>query len=122
MPNRLENLARKLESDQFFLASALAEYAQSERLDDASFAGRLGCTVATLVPLRLCRRPRPEKAMFRRDVRTIADRFCVNADLLAEVVRRADALVQMRKALHSDRGTLLAARDKAKRKPRRRKS
>src|SRR5262245_37961191 len=121
MPDKLESLARRLEDDQFFLASALADYAQSEHLSDASLAKRLECPVATLAPLRLCRRPRPGKEMFRRDVQTIADRFNVNANVLAEVVRRADALERMRKPMHAQRGTLLAARDKAKKK-RRRKS
>ena len=65
MSGRLDGLARRVADDRFFLASALADYARSERLDDAGLAGALGCAVDALTTLRLCRRPAGDAATFR---------------------------------------------------------
>ena len=117
MAEHLDELARRMHADPFFLASALAIYARSEGLDEAALAARLGCRPGTLTMLRLCRRPQAG-ARFGREIATIAGRFSVSAELLATVVRRANALEAMREvnALGmpgaSDRGTLIAARDR----------
>lgn len=117
MSERLDNLARRVGRDPFFLAAALDAYARSERLDERGLARALGCAPATLTPLRLCRRPRPEPAAFRADVERIAGRFGVDAATLAQLVRRADALDGLRGGTASgvgrdDAGLLLAARDR----------
>ena len=118
MAEHLNELARRVASDTFFLASALAVYARSEGLDDAALAARLGCQPEALTMLHLCRRPQ-SGARFGPDIAAIAARFSVGAELLATVVRRADALEAMRGsgATHvaglSERGTLIAARDRA---------
>ena len=110
---RVTALARRIEGDDFFLASALADYARTEHLDEQGLAGALDCSEENLVSLRLCRRPRPEPQSFRRDVNQIASRFGARADVLAEVIRRSDALRTMRARLTEETsGTLMAARDR----------
>lgn len=117
MAEHLDELARRMQLDPFFLAAALAGYARSEGLGEAALAARLGCPPGTLTMLRLCRRPQPG-ARFGREIATIADRFSVSAELLATMVRRADALEAMRDVDAvgmpgaGDRGTLIAARDR----------
>jgi hypothetical protein len=112
MFSRLAALALRVRDDPFFLASALAVYAESETMDDEQLAAQLGCPVATLVSLRLCRRPRPEPPTFRRDVDLIAARFGLHADVLAAVVRRADAVTALRREATGAEGVLMAARDR----------
>jgi hypothetical protein len=97
MGRRIDALARRVESDPAFLAAPLGEYARSKGLDDEALARALGCPLESLGPLRLCLRPRPEPAYFRHDVDQIASRFGLRADVLAEAVRRADALGAMRR-------------------------
>lgn len=112
MTNRIDALARRVEGDDFFLASALADYARSEGLDEHGLAAALGCPTATLGPLRLCRRPRPAPAAFRDDIDSIATRFAVRADVLSAIVRRSDALSRLRRPTAGGRGLLMAARDR----------
>src|SRR5262249_26150942 len=112
MVSRLGELARRVQSDPFFLASALADYANSEGLDEQGLARRLGCPVETLTSLGLCRRPHPEPALFRQDIDRITLRFGVKVDVLAEIVRRSDALSVIRQGAKSERGLLMAAQDR----------
>jgi hypothetical protein len=112
MSSRIDALGRRVENDPFFLASALADYARSEHLDNEDLAAALGCAVETLGPLRLCRRPRPDPGLFKQDIERIAARFGVDADLLAQAVRRSDALSSLRRAATGGRGLLMAARDR----------
>jgi hypothetical protein len=100
-----------------FLASALAEYARSEHLDDTGLAGRLGCSLETLTHLRLCRMPREEAPLFWKDIEEIAQRFSLEAELLAEVVRRGQSLFHLRNDAPDQKqasGFLMAARDDAR--------
>jgi hypothetical protein len=109
---RIAALARRVENDQFFLASALADYARSEELDEGGLATVLDCSIDTLNRLRLCRRPRPAGAEFQADLTGIAARFGLKADTLAQIVRRADVLVALRRGSASESGLLAAARDR----------
>jgi hypothetical protein len=109
MANHLENLARRLESDPFFLACPLKLYQQSEGLDEGTFAVGLKCSKDALLSIRLCRAPVGEEESFLDDIERIADRFSVDADALAEAVRRGQALFHMTSRCNA--GTLLAARD-----------
>jgi hypothetical protein len=111
MPNHLEHLARRVEDDPFFLACLLKLYAQSEALDEEQLAAALGCSRQILVQVRLCRAPAREAEQFQRDVDRIAARFQVHADVLAEAVRRGQAILHMRRPANQEGGTLLAARD-----------
>ena len=112
MSDRIAALARHVQNDPFFLASALADYAQSENLSERGLATVLECSVETLNRLRLCRRPRPTPPLFQADVNRIATRCGVKADALAQIVRRADALVALRRGSVTDAGLLAAARDR----------
>jgi hypothetical protein len=104
MSDRLEHFARRVADDPFFLASALTEYAHSEDLDDVGLAEALGCPVEALAPLRLCRRPRPDPAGMREDTARIGGRFGIDPVILADVVRRADALSILRQDTAGARG------------------
>lgn len=112
MPDPMARLARRVEDDPFFLASALKEYALSEGLDGRGLAAALSCPAGTLARLALCRRPRPTPPLFRQDIDRIAAHFGVNADALAQIVRRADALAALGRSVEDERGTLMAARDR----------
>jgi hypothetical protein len=112
MASALPALAHRVRQDPFFLASALAIYAESEAMDDQQLAKQLGCTVDTLAPVRLCRRPRAEPPLFRQDVEMIAARFGLHADVLAAAVRRADAITALRREAEGGQGALIAARDR----------
>jgi hypothetical protein len=108
--NHLESLARRLESDLFFLACALRDYANSEKLDDAALAAALGCNSETLTMVRLCRAPEADR--FREDIDQVVARFGVNRSLLVEAVRRGQAIASMkRQPAGATGGMLLAARD-----------
>lgn len=113
MSTALDHLAERVAADPEFLASALAEYARSEGVDDAGLAAALGCAPADLTRLRLCGNPRPDADRFRADVAAIAGRFGIDPATLAKVVRRGQALAQLRAAQPSEvsPGFLLAARD-----------
>ena len=87
----------------------MEDYAQSEGLNGESLAARLGVHGEDLGRLGLCRRPAGET--FTRDVQVIAQRFGIDETLLAEVVRRSDALTALRKGDQSV-AALAAARDR----------
>lgn len=116
MSERLDYLARRVGEEHFFLASAFTAYARGNGLDDVGLAQLLGCDVATLIRLRLCRRPTGLSGAFREDVARIADRFGIDGGILAQIIRWADAVKGLR-AAEADagrlgRGALLAARDR----------
>jgi hypothetical protein len=110
MTSQLSILAQRVEHDPFFLACPLRLYATSEGLAEEQLAGALGCSTDTLVLLRLCRAPVGKPEVFQKGIEEISARFRVNADFLAEVVRRGQAISQLRRP--GDRkSTLAAARD-----------
>jgi hypothetical protein len=111
MSERIAALARRVEDDPFFLAAALSAYARAEGLGDVQLAQRLGCTPAQLDALRLCRKPRSSVKEFQHDVERIAAAFQIDATVIAEAVRLADALRALRQA-REDSGYLMAARDR----------
>lgn len=111
MNERIDALARKIEHDADFLASALAAYARAENLCDEDLALRLGCTSEQLGPIRLCRTPRPTPLQFQHDVDRIATAFQIQSDVIAEAVRLADALAALAH-LNGGAGYLMAARDR----------
>jgi hypothetical protein len=111
MSDPLDNLARRVEGDPFFLAAALARYARSERLDDDGLAAALGCSRQTLTALRLCRMPGDGPHPFGKDIDRISTHFCVDAVVLTEIVRQWEVLRCLREGNDNERGTFLAARD-----------
>lgn len=80
----LSRLARRVEDDPFFLASALRDYARDNGIGAQALADRLGCAVETLPQLALCRRPVP--ATFDHDIATIAARFGIDPRVLTIIV------------------------------------
>jgi hypothetical protein len=117
MSDPLERLGRRVEQDQFFLASLLAEYARAERLDDSGLAQALGCQPETLTGIRLCRAPRPDPAGFREDLRQVAERFGLDVGRLRDVMREAEALRRLREGATGAPGFLMAARDRPEEPP-----
>lgn len=111
MSERIDALARRLESEDDFLASALAVYARAENLSDNVLAERLGCEVSRLGAIRLCRMPRREAPHFRQDIGRIAGAFQIDALALAEAVRLANSLAEL-EARDGAQGFLIAARDR----------
>src|SRR5581483_9178236 len=93
----------------FFLASPVLTYARAEGLDDIGLAAELGCDVASLPALLLCRRPTGEGRVFRAEVEAIARRFGVSAARLGQILRTADALAAFERAGSDQHGGLLAA-------------
>ena len=108
MATNLENLARRLEDDPFFLACPLTLYATSEGLNAESLASRMRCSKENFTLVCLCRAPAGEAESFQDDIDRIATKFSVDADLLAEAIRRGQAIFRMKQNTESA-GTLLAA-------------
>ncbi len=109
MDAHLENLARRVHDDPFFLGCPLKHYAQSEALSDLALARKLRCDGDELALVRLCRAPLPESDSFSEDLERVAARFSLDADALAEAVRRGQALLEMKQGVKGP--TLLAVRD-----------
>jgi hypothetical protein len=85
MSPRIANLARRVDSDPFFLAGALRRYAAVHHLDEPAVAAALGCTVETLALVALCRRPMaPHHA---EDFTRIAERFGLKAEALVTILQ-----------------------------------
>ena len=111
MAEPLEKLALRMEEDPFFLACPLRLFAQSKELDDFQLANELGCSVETLLPLRLCRAPAPESKRFLHDIGQIAATYGVGEIALADAVRHGQAIWQLRQRQTGAAPTLRAARD-----------
>ena len=111
MTDPLEALAARAQREPFFLAAPLAAYARSEHLDDAGLADALGCRREDLVMVRLCRAPRAELPEFWEDVRCVAGRFGLDAERLAEAVKRGRVVLRLQ-AAPPGTGGLMAARDR----------
>lgn len=114
MSEHLERLARRVKDDPFFLAAALSAYQRGTAVDDPALATKLGCSPETLIQLRLSRMPAIGAPEFWRDIQIIAERFSVDPDALAEVVRLGHSIVRLQTTAATtadDAGLLMAARD-----------
>ena len=111
MSESLENLAKRLEDDPFFLACALRLYAVSDDISESQLAAALGCSVEGLTYMKLCRMPAGEPKAFQADVERIATKFGVRADALAVIARRGEVLLKLRSA-ESTSAAFMAARDR----------
>jgi hypothetical protein len=109
MAEPLENLAHRLENDPFFLACPLMLFARSADLAEEQLAEKLGCSMETLVLVRLCRAPSAEPGKFQKDIMRIASSYQVDADALTQAVRQGQAIYCMRAGPKAK--TLMAARD-----------
>jgi hypothetical protein len=113
MTTPLEDLARRVESDPFFLANPLHGFQASESLSDDAMAEFVGCTRETLMKVRLCGSPDAEPRKFAADLTRIAETFGLDKKALTKAVRRGRVLVQMQEVPP----TLLAARDRKPEEP-----
>jgi hypothetical protein len=111
MSDPFETLSTRLEADAFFLASALAAYAQGEQLDDDALAEVLGVMPTDILDLKMCRSPRSPPLEFRADLNRLAERFDADPQRLAAVVRRGQCLLALRGSPSMQHGTVLAARE-----------
>lgn len=109
MATPLEDLARRAEADAFFLACPLQWFARSESLTNEQLAKFLGCTLETLVKVRLCGTPATEQPAFGRDVAAIAAKFGLNERALKKAVRQGCVVLQLQSAQNAS----LAARDRS---------
>ncbi|MDQ2745352.1 MAG: hypothetical protein M3Z66_24055 [Chloroflexota bacterium] len=94
MPDPIERMAQRATDDPFYVASAMAEYARSEGIPWRQVASLLGCSEEQLSQVALCRRPYGDAIW--NDLVRIAGRFALDAEALATMVRRADALTSLR--------------------------
>lgn len=108
MANPLDEMAERSRHEPFFFGCLLEQYAVAEGLDDAALAAKLGCEVADLRRLRLCRAPRDDQAGSREDVRRVAEALELDEGKLTHVVRRAKVAAMFR----GQGGSLMAARDR----------
>lgn len=106
----LSALADRAVSDPAYLASLLRRYQASEGIGRSAVAALLGIREESLTNLSLCLRPRAE--LFAADVLAIAADVNADADALAAIIRRVDAVDAMTAggAATTNRGFLLAAR------------
>ena len=113
-PTPFELLAERASARPFFLGFRLAEFAARESLDDAALAARLGCDVATLAHVRLCRAPRLEtNTEFREDVICVATKFGLNVRALADAAKPVPAAIARDATNTEPAGAVLAARDRS---------
>lgn len=80
-------LAKKAERDQSFVAYALREYMEMERIDEEELRKRLGCSEHGLLRLSLCRRPGVDSPGFRRDVERCAEVSGASGTALANLLK-----------------------------------
>ena len=111
----LQHAAKRASQDSFFLGNILGEYMSIHGLDRKRLSKQLSCSDSKLSLLALCRKPMEEDNAFRKEVQRIAEYVGIDALKLAQLIRE----VQSRRAFqtsdettYSERGLLLAARDK----------
>lgn len=80
-------LARKAERDQSFVAYALRQYMEMERIGEEELRNRLRCSEHGFLRLSLCRRPQVDSAGFRRDVERCAEVSGSDGIALANLLR-----------------------------------
>ena len=73
-------------------ASIISQYLEIEGIGEEDLCYRLGCDLDTLNRLRLCGRPDHDPSAFTLDVQRVADKFHIDAGVLAAIVREVDAI------------------------------
>jgi len=111
----LARAVQKAQNSSFFLANVLNEFQQQNKLDNRSLAEFLGCEMQALSQLALCRCPNPNQSTFASDIDYLANRFNVQANHLANMIRQVAALHELRNHLREPGGKqrmLMAALDR----------
>ena len=106
----LESAAFRLAEDDRYMASAFAVWGGG-RLELSKIAETLGCGLAEVARLALCRRPPGRSVNFLHEVRRIATAVGVSEFPLAALLREADALTAFHNKDGQIGGLLAAARD-----------
>jgi hypothetical protein len=117
MTDPLEALAARAEREPFFLASVLTSYVRGEQCDEAELVAALGCRREDLLMLKLCRAPRCDGLGFREDVDCICERFGLDPERLASVVKRGRVIARLTEVHQSgqealEESFLMAARER----------
>jgi hypothetical protein len=112
----LARLAQQARERQTLLAGLLFAYQEQEGLDESGLAAFLGCAVAALPKLALCRRPRSQTPAFRTDVERIAQYASADAARLVKLIRAVEARAALQHAAEAS-PLLLAARDQEEAEP-----
>lgn len=108
----LVRAAHRAGQQPFFLASVLHDYQAAHDLDDTALASLLSCHADDLPRLALCRRP--SASTFAADIDHLAQRFQLQGDQLAMIIRQVDTLAALRLQFGSQASDrfLRAARDR----------
>lgn len=111
-PRWLERAGSRSAEHSWALGSVLDEYCRIEAMTVDQLAAFLGCSVASLAWLALCRKPSREH--FSDDISKVAERFHVEGRKLASIMRRVDVVAVLRRAIDVEdvNSLLLAARDR----------
>ncbi len=102
----LGDFARRLRTEEGFMAHLLQTYMRQEGMDEAQVAAQLGIAPRALVELAICLAPRAEPERFGQDVQSIADAVGADATELARIARRVQAVEALQQVRHSSPGTL----------------
>jgi transcriptional regulator with XRE-family HTH domain len=89
-PSWLSTAARRSSERKWTLGHVLEKYRQFENKSSEELAMELGCSLETLEWLELCSRPNEDT--FAEDLNAIAERFNVDPNGLASVIRHAESL------------------------------
>jgi hypothetical protein len=92
----LTGLARRLQSNREYMAWALREYGQQERLDESELAGVLNLSRGMWIRLSLCKRPDPDSPAFADQVRQLSEYVSADAGMLVNLLRQIDSLSALR--------------------------
>ena len=95
MSDPLDLMADRARHEPLFFGYLLERYAQSQALDDAALAARLGITLQTLRLLRLAGCPAFEPIRRCQEVHLLAEAHGIEAGLLFEVVQQVLALTPL---------------------------
>jgi len=114
----LSRAAERARKKPEFISYILGEYGRIENISRSELLKLLNISEVEFVRLQLCLRPRQEH--FESDVTKIAVLFRIDRFVLAKIIRLVDSLHTMSEVENcrtaSDRGSLLAARSRAKKK------
>jgi hypothetical protein len=103
--------------DRFYLAASLRAFQSAQAMSDAQMAQMLGCPLADLARLALCRCPDTHSPRFGSEVAHIAARFGIKTEALAQIIRQVSFMQAMQTTTHLSvtqavMPVVLAARDR----------
>lgn len=113
-PSWWTTAVRRSKEKSWLLGHVFEQYRRFENKTPEELARQLGCSLETLAWLTLCRRPDEDR--FAEDLSLIAERFNVDPNGLAEVIRHVESLGALVDRPEEEQGVdapvLLAAHDR----------